>query len=137
MSDDIVRYFYLLDDSPWRAAVLIPRGQHDGISTLRGRPVVLENIAVDDDTLAIFELQQIFHDPGLAAPRWLLRDLVVTDENVGRHEVRHRRIAAAEYHILAGGLQIVVDNAVWPRPVLVRDGLRIFFARFDVRNVRV
>src|ERR1700704_1209677 len=104
MSDDIVRYLYLLHDSPWRAAVLIPRRQHDGVSSLPGRPVVLENVAVDDDALGAFELDQVFHGPRLAAPRGLLRDLVVSHDDVGRYEVRHRGVAAPEHDILAGCL---------------------------------
>src|SRR5580765_1638212 len=102
MSDDIVRHLYLLHNSPRCAAVLIPRRQYDGVSSLPGRPVVLDNVAVDDDPPGTFELDQIFHGPRLTAPRWLLRDLVVADDDVGRYEVRHRWIAAAEHDVLAG-----------------------------------
>ena len=93
-----------------------------GVSTIAkpccaSGPVAREAIALDQHAAGVLQLQQVLHDPLCAVVLRMLppptprpRDVVVADLDIGRHETRQPRIAAAEHHVLAGGLQVVVDD---------------------------
>jgi len=108
------------------------------------RPVVLEEVAVDEHPARVLELQEILdhpRSPGVArvadAPRQRLEEVVAADLDVGGHEVHDGGIGAAEHDVLAGSLQVVVDDPEGSRPIPAADGLRVSADLVHVADVRV
>ena len=63
--------------------------------------------------------------------------MIAADLDVRRHEVRDRRIGAAEHHVLARRLQVVVDDPERPRPVPAGDRLGVRADLLEVGEMRV
>ena len=134
MAHDVLFEAHVRDDAPRAAAVLVAHGDHDGVARLAALPVVVERVAHDRHVARVLQLEEILDDPVLAAPRGLLRELVVGDRDVRRDEARNARIGAAEYDVLGGALEIVVRDRVRPRTVPSGDRLRVLSNRLDVGN---
>ena len=117
VAHDVVRERHVAYGHPRRGAVLVARGEEDAVSILRIGPVVLEQVAVDQDALGVLQLEDVLDrpvDPGVARavrpPRERLDEVVLAEFDIRRHEVRDARIRAAEQDVLAGALQIVVHD---------------------------
>ena len=105
-------------------------------------PVALEEIALDEHAPRVLELEEVLHRPRLALvpglaglPRERLGEVVPPDLDVRRDEVRDRRIGAAEHHVLARRLEVVVHDAEGSRPVPAGDGLRVGADLLEVGEV--
>ena len=122
---------------PRRAAALIARREQDGVARLTRRPVVLDGVAFDQDILGVLELEQVLDRPALRHPRERPADQVAAHRDVRRHQVRNARIAAAEHHVLAGGLEVVVLDQIRAGSVPAHDRLGVLLDALEVREVRV
>ena len=121
--DEVVRERDVLDHRPGRAAVLVAHGEENGESVLRVRPVVFEQVAVDEDAPRVLELEEVLDAPLGAFERGVvflpaqrLRHVVLHDLDVGRHQIGNARIGAAEHHVLARGLEEVARDLERPGP---------------------
>ena len=135
---------HVLDHGPRRAAVLIAHGEEDRKPALGVRPVVLEEIALDQHAPGILQLEDVLHGPRRAGvgriadpPRPRLREVIAPDFDVRRHEVRNRRIGAAEQHVLAGAFKVVVDDLEGAGTAPAGEGLRVGADLLAIRDVRV
>src|SRR5262245_41721427 len=142
--DDVIREGYVLNDRPGGHSILVANGEEDGESVLRHRPDLLEDVAVNQDALRVFQLKEVLDPPGPSRvariadpPRERLEAVVTTELDVRRHEVVDRRIGAAEDEILAGALEIVVDDLERAGPIPAADGLGIGALLVAIRDVRV
>jgi hypothetical protein len=61
--------------------------------------------------------------------------VVAADLDVGGHEVRDRRIGAAEHNVLAGPLQVVIDDPIGTGTVPTPDRLAILTVQLDICDV--
>jgi hypothetical protein len=143
VANHVVGEHHVLDHRPRRLAVLVARGEEHREAVLAVRPVVLEQVAVDDDAAGVLQLEQVLDRPRLLAlgfvhpPRQRLRHVVVHHLDVGGHEVRHRRVGAAEHHVLARGLEVVVGDAERSGAVPPGHGLRIGADLLEVGDVGI
>ena len=133
----------VLDRRPRRAAVLVAHGEEDGEAVLRVRPVALEEVALDEHAPRVLQLEEVLHRPRLALVararrpstraawrRWLPR-ISMSDGT----RSADRRVGAAEHHVLARRLEVVVHDAERPRPVPARDRLRVGADLLEVGEV--
>ena len=144
VADDVVGEGDVLDDGPGRGATIVADREHDPETDLRGRPHVLEDVAVDEHALGILDLDEVLDDPwnaGVAGvvgvPRQGFGEVVAPDLDVRGHEVRDGRTGASEQKILGRPLQVVVDELGGAGTVPHRDGLRVAAFRVEVGEVGV
>src|SRR5437867_8293291 len=74
VTHDVVGERHILDDRPGRGAVLVADGEQDGSPKLPNRaivPIILEDIAVDKNSLRILQLEIILDDPVDARIAWM------------------------------------------------------------------
>src|SRR5678816_1561861 len=107
-----------------RAAGVLRRRDHDRHARLSVRPVVLEDVVLDEHTAGVLELEQVLDRP-LALPRRILPDVVPADRDVARGEADNGRIPAAEHDVLTGAREEIVLDEVRPRAIPPLDGLRV------------
>jgi hypothetical protein len=63
--------------------------------------------------------------------------MIPSKDDVGGHQVRNRRIGAADHEVLARALEIVVLNQVGPWPVVATDRLRVLTDAFAVGDIGI
>ena len=141
---DVVGERDVLDHRPRRGALLVANGEHDGGAALRVRPIVLEDIGVDQDSLRVLELQEVLEGPvdsGITRivhpPPQRFVKMITADLDVGRDETLDGGIRAAEQEVLASALQVVVDDLERPGAVPARNGLGVRRHLVSIRDVRV
>ena len=98
VAHDVVHEGDVLDDRPRRAAVLVAHGEQDREAVLRVRPVVLEQVALDEHAARVLQLEQVLDGPRRARvgrvahlPGQRLREVVAPDLDVGGHQPGDRR----------------------------------------------
>src|SRR5438093_671571 len=74
---------------------------------------------------------------GWPPPRQRLEKVVASDLDVARDEIRDRGVIPPKHHILAGRLQVVVDNLEGPGPVPAHDRRSIVVTIMKFREVGV
>src|SRR5206468_8821915 len=112
MTHDVIGEDYVLDHRPRRGAVLTSDRKQDGKPILSVGPVVLEEIAVDEDPAGVLQLEKVLDRPRRPLVRGIpqlpgqgLREMIAPDFDVGRNKIRYGRIPAAKHHILPRPLQ--------------------------------
>ena len=125
MADDVVGEGDVEDAGPGGAAILVAHGEEDGGAVLIGGPVILEEIAVDEDALGVLELEAVLDGPAGVAPGGRLEEVVTADFDVGGDEVRDERIGPAEHEVLGRAFEVVVDDLVGAGAVPAVEGLRV------------
>src|SRR5207244_2841072 len=107
---------------------------------LRPGPMVSEDIRFNEGTLAVLKLKKVLDAPCLAciggvprSPGQRLVEEVVADLDVRRHVTCAGRRCAPERDILAGALQIVIDQLQWSRRIPGDRGLRVGAGGVEVR----
>ena len=144
MRDDIISNRYVLDSCPWGAAVRVPWSDDNGKAVLIRSPAVLEIVIFKNNVPCILQLEEIVNDPVSSVVAWVirfpaerLRKGVVPNLNIRRNQTGDRGIAAAEHHILPGGLQIIVLDDKWAGTVPPQKRLSVTVGLFEVREVRI
>src|SRR5439155_14643882 len=98
---------------------------------------VFEDIALDQYAAGVLQLEQVLDGGPHSSPGRGLEEVITTDLDVRRHEVGDRRVAAAEHDILAGRLQIVVDDLEGPWATPAHDGLGVLRLVLEVGEVGI
>src|SRR5262249_48849044 len=100
--DNVVREGHILDDRPGGGAVLIPNGKQNREPVLRLGPVVLEDVAFDDHSSGVLQLEEVLDGPLRAlevpasrAPPERFGEMIAANLDIGRHEIWNRWIGAA------------------------------------------
>ncbi|OLC80131.1 MAG: hypothetical protein AUH72_12660 [Acidobacteria bacterium 13_1_40CM_4_65_8] len=144
MPDDVVREDDVLDGRPGRATILIAHREEDGKAVLGLRPVVLEQVTVNEHAPGVLELEQVLDGPFGAGerlvtdlPRHRFRQVILADLDVGGHEIANGGIGAAEHDVLAGSFEVAVGDLERAVAVPAGDRLRVGAAFLEVRQVRV
>ena len=133
--DDVVLKRHVIHLTPGAIAVLVPHREQHRVAGLVVLPVVLEEVPGNRHPARVLHLDQVLDRPVSIAPRGLLRKPVACNRDVGRHQVRHRRIGAAEHQVFAGRFEIVVGDGVGTGTVPAADRLRVLADRLDLVNV--
>src|SRR5439155_16950497 len=112
--DEIVLEGDVAGGGPRVVARFPPWGQDEEKAALAPRPVILEEIALDQGPLTVLELQVVLDQPrrprirGVARPPGeRLLEMVLPDLDVGGNQLGDARLAAPEHDVLARCLQIV------------------------------
>src|SRR5215475_1731053 len=144
MSQDVVGEGHVLSRSPRRHAVLASRREEYGEADLRVRPVVFKDVLIYEQSLGVFQLENILDRPGPSGvsgmtflPRERFIEVVQSELDVGRDQVLNRRLSPAEHNVLARALQVVVDDLKRPRSVPSANRLRVESFAMAVRDVRI
>ncbi len=137
MPDHVGANHHVRDDAPRRRPVLVAHRKQNGRTRLRGLPVVLEEVVLDQHAGRVLQLEQVLDLPAFTAPAYRLRDVVLAEHDIGWHEARDAGIRAAEHHILSSGLEVVVFDEVRPRAVPPVDCLRILSLQFEIREMGI
>src|SRR5262245_23952118 len=144
VTHDVICEGHVLNHGPGSFPILVADSEEDREPVLRHRPVILEDVAVNQHTLRVLQLEEVLDRPGrpgvarVADPpcEWL--EAIVTAElDVRRNEVGDRRISAAEHEILARAFEIIVDDLKGTGAIPSADGLGIGAPLVAVRDVRV
>src|SRR5918995_478444 len=92
--DHVVSKDHVFDDRPRRVAVLVADGEENREAILRVRPVVFEQIALNQYSTRILQLEQVLDRPRHTGELWMIalpmqgfRERVADDLDIGRHEV--------------------------------------------------
>src|SRR5256712_3910624 len=134
-------------------AILVAGGEDDGKSSLAVRiagPVVFEDIAVDEHAAGVLEFENVLDNPvdarvgGVADfPRQRLEEVVAADLDIGGPVGLAAGIGASEDHVLAGALQVVIDDleGTWSGPAPDGHGVELSMVhlgdpRIDDRKAR-
>src|SRR6266508_2882599 len=115
---------HVLRHRPRRLPVLVARSEEDRETVLTLRPVVLEDVRLDQHTLRVLQLQR-------------LRYVVVAELDVGRDQVLDSGVRAAEDEVLARAFEVVVDDLEGAGAVPTGDGLRVRAELMTLGDVRV
>src|SRR5262245_20855788 len=117
VAHDVICEGHVLNHGPEGFPILVAHSKEDGEPVLRHRPVVLEDVAVNQNALRVLQLEEVLDRPGRPRvdriadpPRQRLKAMVAPEFNVRRNEVGDRRVAAAEHEILARAFEVVVDD---------------------------
>ena len=144
MAQDVIAEGHVFHRRPGRRAVGIAHGKEDREAILVGWPVVLEEIAVDEHSAGVLQLEEVLDGPldaGIAriadAPGQWLEEVVVPDFNIGRHEIDNLRIHAPKHHILPGSLEIVVHDLEGTGAVPAKNRLPFHPHLVKVRQIRI
>src|SRR5215510_13216664 len=144
MPHHVVAEGHILRHRPRRPPALIARREQDRETILALRPVVLEDVRVDQCALRGLQLEEVLHRPprsrvrGVAQlPLQRLHDVVVAELDVGRDQVLDGGVRAAEEEVLPSALEVVIDDLEWARAVPPGDGLRVRAGLMTLRDVRV
>src|SRR5262245_5789491 len=115
----VISKSYILDQCVRRDPVVIANREEDCKSVLRVRPVVLEDVTVNQNALRVLQFKEVFDSPFLSGkglisffPRKRFEAVIETEFDIGRNEIGNKGIITAEHKILAGTLEIVVHNFV-------------------------
>jgi hypothetical protein len=106
-------------------------------AVLRRRPVVLEDVALDEHVLRVLQLEEVLDRPGAALPLQRLRQVVAHEAHAGGHEVGDARVRSAQHEVLAGPHQVVVLDVERPGPVPAGDRLRVLARVLEAGDVAV
>ena len=108
------------------------------------RPVVLEQVAVDQYPARILQLEQILDRPGSPGvsrvpdfPRQGFGEAVVSDFDIRWNKIRNRRVSASKHHVLARSFKVIVHDLERPGPVPSVNGLRVRAHFLEIRQVRI
>src|SRR5215471_15805448 len=143
MEHEIIRDLYVFDGRPWRGT-WISRRKDDCKSVLIIRPVVFENVAVQNHIPCILQFKKILYDPVRTLIAWIIRlpakrfeKMVIPNPNVGRDKSWNGWITAAEHNVFTRGFEIIVfdDKGSGTIPCLER--LRVTAGLLEVRNVGI
>ena len=144
MPHDVAGKRHILHYGPRRGAFLVTGCKEDRETILRSHPVVLEDVPIEQNPLGVFELEEIFHGPVNAPvarvielPRERLGKVVPTDLDVRGHEIRDRRVPAAEHEVFARSFEVVVDDLEGAGPVPAGDRLGVERLVVRIRDVGV
>src|SRR4029077_14506349 len=113
VDDYIVGNGDVAGDRPRRGTRLIARCDQNGETVLRFCGVILEGVAGCDDAPRRLELEQVLDHILCRDEGQRLDGGVVADFDIRGHKVRGARVGAAEHHVLAGGLDVVVADLEW------------------------
>src|SRR5262249_54547395 len=135
---------HVLHHRPRRLTALIARSAQDRETVLALRPVVLEDVRLDQHTLRVLQLEEVLHRPpdprvrGVAhLPLQRLRHLVVAELDVGRDQALDWGVRAAEDEVLPRAFQVVVDDLEGAGAVPTGDGLRVRAGLVTFGDVRI
>ena len=144
VADDVADERHVLDRGPGSAAVLVADRQLHREAGLVGEPDVLQNIALHQHPPGVFQLEEVLDAPlraGIARialpPRERFEEVVVSDVDVGGHQVADRGIGATEHDVLAGSFQMVVDDLEGTGPVPAHDGLGVGAGLLEIGQVGI
>src|SRR5438132_176071 len=124
MADDIVGEGDVGDNGPRGGPGLVAHGEQDSGAMLIGAdPVVLKDVAVQQDPLGVFEFEEVLDGPGDPSvggvadfPGQGFEEVVAADLDVGGDEVEDGGAVTAKHHVLARRFQVVVDDLGQHRP---------------------
>ena len=104
VANNVIREFDVRHHGPWGGPVLVSWGELNRKSALCSCPNIFENVTVDSNVICIFELKNILYRPRSSPPRGWLKEVIVFDCDITRHEVWNPWIPTADHGVLAGSL---------------------------------
>ena len=133
MADDIVGEGDVGDNGPRGGPGLVAHGEQDSGAMLIGAdPVVLKDVAVQQDPLGVFEFEEVLDGPGDPSvggvadfPGQGFEEVVAADLDVGGDEVEDGGAVTAKHHVLARRFQVVVDDFEGAGAAPAGDGLGV------------
>src|SRR5205823_6894069 len=103
---------------------LVGRLEEDGEASLRIAPGVLEDVPAHQHPARVLQLEQVLHCPMDAAVAWIanaprerLEEVVVAYLDVRGDQFRDRWVGAAEHHVLARPVELIVRDLERPGTV--------------------
>src|SRR5438876_1196386 len=133
MADDIVGEGDVGGNGPRGGPGLVAHGEQDSGAMLIGAdPVVLKDVAVQQDPLGVFEFEEVLDGPGDPSvggvadfPGQGFEEVVAADLDVGGDEVEDGGAVTAKHHVLARRFQVVVDDFERAGAAPAGDGLGV------------
>ena len=125
MANDVVSERDILHDGPRGGPALVAHREKNREAVLGSRPVVLEDVSIDEYTLGVLQLEEILDLPRAALPTERLEDVVAAYLDIRWHEIRDRRICSAEHDVFAGRFHVVVRDLERPGAIPATSGLRV------------
>src|SRR5207247_2019175 len=133
MADDIVGEGDVGDNGPRGGPGLVAHGEQDSGAMLIGAdPVVLKDVAVQQDPLGVFEFEEVLDGPGDPSvggvadfPGQGFEEVVAADLDVGGDEVEDGGAVTTQHRVLCRRVQVVVDDFEGAGAAPAGDGLGV------------
>src|SRR5436190_6555810 len=109
--NEVVPKCEILRRTPWRCSILIDRLEQQSVTDLSIAPIILDHVSFDQDATCVLRLDQILHCP-YALPRWRTRDMIASDGDIARNEIRNGWITAAEHDDFVRCFHVIVFDQI-------------------------